>query len=51
MTIEKLEDLGLLCRIGKDLQPTHAFRLMTKNKIRYAKIQVRYLKEQKEIFL
>lgn len=36
--IEKLEDLGLLCRMGKELQPTHAFMLMTRNKIRYAKI-------------
>lgn len=52
MTIEKLEDLGLLCRIGKDLQPTHAFRLMTKNKIRYAKIQCALFKgTERDIFI
>lgn len=39
MTIEKLEDLGLLCRVGKDLYPTHAFSLMTDNRMKYAKIQ------------
>ena len=52
MTIEKLEDLGLLCRIGKDLQPTHAFRLMTKNKIRCAKIQCALFKgTERDIFI
>ena len=52
MTIEKLEDLGLLCRIGKELQPTHAFRLMTKNKIRYAKIQCALFKgTERDIFI
>lgn len=39
MTIEKLEDFGLLCRIGRDLYPTHAFMLMTDNRFKYAKIQ------------
>lgn len=39
MTVEKLEDFGLLCRVGRDLYPTHAFMLMTDNKFRYAKIQ------------
>lgn len=52
MTIEKLEDLGLLCRIGKELQPTHAFRLMTKNKIRYAQIQCALFKgTERDIFI
>ena len=52
MTIEKLEDLGLLCRMGKELQPTHAFRLMTKNKIRYAKIQCALFKgTERDIFI
>lgn len=52
MTIEKLEDLGLLCRIGKELQPTHAFRLMTKNKICYAKIQCALFKgTERDIFI
>ena len=39
MTVEKLEDFGLLCRVGRDLYPTHALMLMTDNKFRYAKIQ------------
>lgn len=39
MTIEKLEDFGLLCRVGRDLYPTHGFMLMTDNRFKYAKIQ------------
>lgn len=39
MTIEKLEDMGLLCRLGRDYAPTHAFNLMTVNRVRHAKIQ------------
>lgn len=39
MTIPKLEDIGLLCRIGREYAPTHAFNLMTDNQMKYAKIQ------------
>ncbi|MFI3202201.1 MAG: ATP-binding protein [Eubacteriales bacterium] len=39
ITLDKLEDLGLLCKVGKDWYPTHAFILMTDNKIKFAKIQ------------
>lgn len=39
MTIPKLEDIGLLCRIGRDYTPTHAFNLMTENRMKHAKIQ------------
>jgi len=39
MTIEKLEDFGVLRRTGKQLAVTHAFDLLTDNKNRYAKIQ------------
>lgn len=39
MTIAKLEDMGLLCRAGRGYAPTHAFHLMTDNKVKYAKIQ------------
>lgn len=39
MTIDKLEDMGLLCLIGREYAPTHAFNLMTDNKVKYAKIQ------------
>lgn len=39
MTIAKLEDMGLLCMVGRDYAPTHGFRLMTDNQIKFAKIQ------------
>ncbi len=39
MTIPKLEDIGLLCRVGRDYTPTHAFNLMTENRMKHAKIQ------------
>lgn len=39
MTIEKLEDMGLLHKVGRDYVPTHAFALMTDNRVKYAKIQ------------
>lgn len=39
MTVEKLEDFGVLHRTGRQLVVTHAFDLLTDNKKRYAKIQ------------
>lgn len=39
MTIEKLEDFGLLHRNGKQVTVTNAFDLMTDNRNKYAKIQ------------
>lgn len=39
ITIEKLEDFGVLYRESKNLFPTHAFNLLTDNKNRFAKIQ------------
>ena len=39
MTLEKLEDFGLLCRVGRDRYPTHAFDLLTDNHNKAAKIQ------------
>ena len=39
MTLEKLEDFGILCRVGRSLYPTHAFDLITDNKNKYAKVQ------------
>lgn len=39
MTLEKLEDFGILCRIGRNFYPTHAFNLLTDNKNKYAKVQ------------
>ena len=29
MTVEKLEDMGILRKVGRDYTPTHAFRLLT----------------------
>ena len=52
MTIQKLEDFGVLCRVGGELSPTHAFALMTDNKVRYAKIQcARFKGTQRDIFI
>lgn len=39
MTLEKLEDFGLLCKVGRDWYPTHAFDLLTENHNKAAKIQ------------
>ena len=39
MTVEKLEDFGLLSKKGKSFGVTHAFDLMTDNKNRNAKVQ------------
>ncbi len=39
MTLEKLEDFGILCKVGRNLYPTHAFNLLTDNKNKHAKVQ------------
>lgn len=39
ITLEKLEDFGLLCKVGRDRYPTHAFDLLTDNRNKAAKIQ------------
>lgn len=39
LTIEKLEDLGVLCRVGRKIYPTHAFNLLTDNCNKAAKVQ------------
>lgn len=52
MTIMKLEDIGLLYKAGQDRVPTHAFTLMTDNKIRYAKIQCALFKgTDRDVFI
>lgn len=52
MTIAKLEDMGLLCMVGRNYAPTHAFHLMTDNKIKYAKIQCALFKgTQRDAFI
>lgn len=39
MTLEKLHDFGILCRVGKDFYPTHAFDFLTENRDRFARVQ------------
>ncbi|MGN1275881.1 MAG: ATP-binding protein [Floccifex sp.] len=39
LTIDKLEDFGILCKVGNQLYPTHAFTLLTQPKEKYVKIQ------------
>ena len=39
MTLEKLHDFGILCKVGRNPYPTHAFDLLTDNKNKAAKIQ------------
>ncbi len=52
MTIEKLEDFGVLCGSGKHFHPTHAFDLLTDNKNRYAKVQCALFKgTTRDIFI
>ena len=52
MTIGKLEDMGILCRSGRDLAPTHAFSLMTDNHSRFAKIQCALFKgNDRDVFI
>ena len=52
ITIQKLEDMGFLCLIGRDYAPTHAFNLMTDNKIKSAKIQCALFKgTERDVFI
>ncbi len=52
MTLEKLEDFGLLCKVGRDRYPTHAFDLMTDNHNKAAKIQCALFKgTSRDIFI
>lgn len=52
MTLEKLEDFGLLCKVGRDRQPTHAFDLLTDNHNKAAKIQCALFKGiSRDIFI
>lgn len=52
MTIEKLEDFGLLCKVGRNRYPTHAFDLLTENHNKAAKIQCALFKGiSRDIFI
>ncbi len=52
MTIEKLENFGVLCKVGRKLYPTHAFELLTDNKNKFAKVQCALFKgTTRDIFI
>ena len=52
LTLEKLHDFGLLCRVGRNPYPTHAFDLLTDNTNKAAKIQCALFKgESRDIFI
>lgn len=53
MTIEKLHDFGVLCKVGKNLYPTHAFDLLADNKKnKFSKIQCALFKgKTRDIFI
>ncbi len=52
MTIEKLHDFGVLCRVGRNPYPTHAFDLLTDNKNKASKVQCGLFKgKTRDIFI
>lgn len=52
MTIAKLHDFGLLCMVGRNPYPTHAFDLLTDNTNKAAKIQCALFKGiSRDIFI
>jgi predicted HTH transcriptional regulator len=52
MTLEKLHDFGVLCKVGKNPYPTHAFDLLTDNTNKAAKIQCALFKgKTRDIFI
>ena len=52
MTLEKLHDFGLLCRVGRSPYPTHAFDLLTDNKNKASKIQCALFKgKTRDLFI
>ncbi len=52
MTLGKLLDLGILCMVGRNIYPTHAFDLLTDNTNKAAKIQCALFKgKTRDIFI
>ena len=52
MTLEKLHDFGILCRVGRNPYPTHAFDLLTDNKNKASKVQCALFKgKTRDIFI
>ena len=52
MTLEKLHDFGVLCRVGRNPYPTHAFDLLTDNRNKSSKVQCALFKgKTRDIFI
>lgn len=52
VTLEKLHDFGILCRVGKNPYPTHAFDLLTDNTNKASKIQCALFKgKTRDVFI
>jgi predicted HTH transcriptional regulator len=52
MTLEKLHDFGVLCRVGRNPYPAHAFDLLTDNRNKASKIQCALFKgKTRDIFI
>lgn len=52
MTLEKLHDFGVLCRVGRNPYPTHSFDLLTDNTNKSAKVQCALFKgATRDIFI
>lgn len=52
MTLEKLHDFGVLCRVGRNPYPTHAFDLLTDNRNKASKVQCALFKgKTRDIFI
>ncbi len=52
MTLEKLNDFGVLCKVGRNSYPTHAFNLLTDNTNKFSKIQCALFKgNTRDIFI
>jgi predicted HTH transcriptional regulator len=52
MTLEKLHDFGVLCKVGRNPYPTHAFDLLTDNRNKASKIQCALFKgKTRDIFI
>lgn len=52
MTLEKLHDFGVLCQVGRNPYPTHAFNLLTDNKNKSSKIQCALFKgKTRDVFI
>jgi predicted HTH transcriptional regulator len=52
MTLEKLHDFGILCKVGRNPYPTHAFDLLTDNRNKASRVQCALFKgKTRDIFI